>query len=457
LASFASGWSNFVSASADYGIALGNNAFCNHSQSYIWNGGNFIGPPGVGFSTSRSQQYVVNAPGGTALYGNVGIGTDSIANALTVNGTISAKTVLADIVGNIAPKFWIRTSGSGGQVAALSMDTLTWYPVQDGFSFGDFCRDASPIFYNGEWVTVYTCAFNSDRAEFGLARSANLSTWTPYRVSVLGPEITPYTPNNTWAPEWFVDNGNYYVFLRQSCTPGQNYGAPGQGFMRCLNPGAWTQWTNFALTSGLSVAANDPYIIKRNNTYHLFICSDNTGGADARDIVMRTSNSPFSGWSSTAVNLTSAMRAALYPGNQSAFFEGPSVVQMEGDWYRAFVNDGLINFQYAIDSFDGMTTWNQAIDKPLKYITPNYSIGQSLSSSGASHGTVITGTPEQYIALFASTKNQNGTVYQSVCAVPQIYQGNTATVYASAYPHNGKATLCVKFRNGSPIVLATEP
>jgi len=171
---------------------------------------------------------------------------------------------------------------------------------------------------------------------------------------------------------------------------------------------------------------------------------------------MRTSNSPFSGWSSTAVNLTSAMRAALYPGNGSAFFEGPSVVHMGGNWYRAFVNDGLINFQYAIDSFDGMTTWNQAIDKPLKYITPNYSIGSFLSASGASHGTVITGTPEQYIALFASTKNQNGTVYQSVCAQPLVYQGNTATVYASAYS-NGKATLCVKFRNGSPIVLATEP
>jgi len=372
------------------------------------------------------------------------------------DGSTEFKTTVADVMGDIASRFWIRTSGSGGQVAALSMDTLTWYPVQDGFSFGDFCRDASPIFYNGEWVTVYTCAFNSNRAEFGLARSTNLSTWTPYRVSVLGPEVTPYTPNNTWAPEWFVENGNYYVFLRQSCTPGQNYGAPGQGFMRCLNPGAWTQWTNFALTSGLSVAANDPYIIKRNNTYHLFIGSDNTGGADARDIVMRTSNSPFSGWSSTAVNLTSAMRAALYPGNQSAFFEGPSVVQMEGDWYRAFVNDGLINFQYAIDSFDGMRTWVQAIDKPLKYITPNYSVGPFLSASGASHGTVITGTPEQYIALFASTKNQNGTVYQSVCAQPIVYQGNTATVYASA-SNTGKTTLCVKFRTGNPIVLATEP
>jgi hypothetical protein len=94
LASFASGWSNFVSVSADYGIALGNNAFCNHSQSYIWNGGTFIGPPGVNFSTSRSQQYVVNAPGGTALYGNVGIGTDSIANALTVNGNVSSSRVI---------------------------------------------------------------------------------------------------------------------------------------------------------------------------------------------------------------------------------------------------------------------------------------------------------------------------------------------------------------------------
>jgi len=57
-----------------------------HDRTWIWKGST----ENAYLSTSRTDQFMVSAAGGMALYNRVGIGTDSIANALTVVGNISA-------------------------------------------------------------------------------------------------------------------------------------------------------------------------------------------------------------------------------------------------------------------------------------------------------------------------------------------------------------------------------
>lgn len=57
-----------------------------HNYSYAWSGDSTLT---TNISTTRTGQYMVSAPGGVFIPGNVGIGTDSIANALTVAGTIN--------------------------------------------------------------------------------------------------------------------------------------------------------------------------------------------------------------------------------------------------------------------------------------------------------------------------------------------------------------------------------
>ena len=68
-----------------------------HDYSYAWSSGDALTTPNqMNHATTRTGQYMVSAHGGMFLPGKVGIGTDSIDNALTVAGTISATTITAD-------------------------------------------------------------------------------------------------------------------------------------------------------------------------------------------------------------------------------------------------------------------------------------------------------------------------------------------------------------------------
>lgn len=68
-----------------------------HDYSYAWSSGDgTLAPDQKNHATTRTGQYMVSAHGGVFLPGKVGIGTDSMDNALTVAGTISATTITAD-------------------------------------------------------------------------------------------------------------------------------------------------------------------------------------------------------------------------------------------------------------------------------------------------------------------------------------------------------------------------
>ena len=123
----------------------------------------------------------------------------------------------------------------------------------DGVNFTDlfstptltnYSRDASMARHGSDYVVVYTDQFLSTNGTFGLARSANLVDWT-YVSSprTANTNLITNMINNTWAPEWYVEDGRYYAVVRVSTTtnniPSGNDTllAPGHGYMECLDPG----------------------------------------------------------------------------------------------------------------------------------------------------------------------------------------------------------------------------
>ena len=75
-----------TSASGNYSHAAGSYAQAAHDRSWIWKGSTNVSA----LCTTRTDQFVVSAAGGLFLNNAVGINTDSVANALTVVGNISA-------------------------------------------------------------------------------------------------------------------------------------------------------------------------------------------------------------------------------------------------------------------------------------------------------------------------------------------------------------------------------
>ena len=73
-----------------YSHAAGSYSEARHDRTWIWKGSTDLDM----LSTTRSDQFMVSAAGGSAFFGNVGIGTDDNSNALTVVGNISATGML---------------------------------------------------------------------------------------------------------------------------------------------------------------------------------------------------------------------------------------------------------------------------------------------------------------------------------------------------------------------------
>jgi hypothetical protein len=68
--------------------ASGTYSIAQHDRSWIWRGN----PSSSTFSTTKTDQFVINADNGVYVPSSVGINTDNNQNALTVNGTISANS-----------------------------------------------------------------------------------------------------------------------------------------------------------------------------------------------------------------------------------------------------------------------------------------------------------------------------------------------------------------------------
>lgn len=305
---------------------------------------------------------------------------------------------------------------------ALSSDGVRWQRISTNPVLSAYSRDASIAKHSNEFVTVYTDAFNSTNGSFGFARSRNLVNWTATNIRLKGPLLSNAIPNNVWAPEWFVEGTNYYVVVRLSTTGGNNYGPPGIGYTQCLNPGEWTEWTDFAAMTNLNASAeNDPFILKIGTVYHLFTDHSDFGGPGVHAILHRTStNGPFTGYSpptNIATNFLSAPAFLASGIRRDTAWEGQFVLPTGSNNYRLYFQAALTDMCFSIDSTDAMTTWDPQSMRQLTYD----------GSTAYGHGSVLPigateGLPMAAAAAFvARTEGLAATTIAQVQASPQTY------------------------------------
>jgi hypothetical protein len=131
----------------------------------------------------------------------------------------------AAAIGQLAPPegFFLRTSTHVGVGNVLRVGISS-----DGVHFTDlflrptltnYSRDASVAKHGGHYMVAYTDQFFSTNGTFGVAASANLIDWVHVASPrAVNPTLITNMINNTWAPEWFVEDGRHYIVVRVSTT-----------------------------------------------------------------------------------------------------------------------------------------------------------------------------------------------------------------------------------------------
>lgn len=313
---------------------------------------------------------------------------------------------------------------------AVSTDGLNWHRLFKKPTLANFSRDASVIRRGSEYVTVYTDAFNSTNGTFGLARSTNLVDWTATSIALTGP-VMSNKPNNTWAPEWYVENGRYFVLVRSSQKDTgayfANYAPPGLGYLECLDPGTWTNWSDFALLDGPKSNENDPFILKVGPTYHLF--TDDGGPGTGHIIHRQSTTSAFQGYGPPTLISTNFRQAAALTNSaawwQATPFEGQFVLPLGGDRFRLYFQATWWDQCFAIESVDGMQTWELATMRQLSYD----------GLPGVGHGSVLVleGTEALApISAMARRADQAVIEVQAIQTNPNAYNLYTGTDVANS-------------------------
>jgi Glycosyl hydrolases family 43 len=277
----------------------------------------------------------------------------------------------------VTTPIWLRAChGSGGWnylYAGVSLDGKSFTGIPPGILYGSWpspgsqVRDPTVISYNGTWIVAYTGDSFGGVPWFGMAKSEDLVNWQ--QLPNVSPTGFSGTVNNIWAPEWFCENGRYFLVMRISTVAGNFYGPPGEGYMECLDPGTWKTWTTWQPLGGIPTDWNDACIVKSGTTYHLF-ANDGHG-----NIAHATSSQPFTAYG-TGQTISSAWRATL--GGEVNYVEGPNVVCVGGPRWRIYLQHGNTDICYYAESQDNMQTWSDITRLPW-----------SGAGENPGHGTVI--------------------------------------------------------------------
>jgi hypothetical protein len=313
---------------------------------------------------------------------------------------------------------------------AISTNGHDWQSLHTTPTLTNFSRDASILRHGNEFVTVYSDDFAlnpfgySTNGTFGLARSTDLVNWQATHVKLRGPLLSNAVPNNTWAPEWFVEGTNYYVLVRLSTTLSNNYGPPGIGYLQCHDPGTWTNWSDFTLLPGLASNENDPFLLKVGSTYHLF--TDDGGPHSGKILHRQSTTSPFEGYGAPAIIGTNFRQAAALTNSsawwQATPFEGQFVVPLGGDRYRLYFQATWWDHCFAIESTNGMATWDITTMRQLTYD----------GKPAFGHGSVMTLEATDALlplAALAQRADQAITEVQTIQTNPNAYNLYTATQF----------------------------
>ena len=305
----------------------------------------------------------------------------------------------------------------------VSTNGLDWQWLYTKPTLINFSRDASIIRHGDEFVTIYTDAFTGASGTFGLAQSRDLINWTATNIQLTGPAITN-TPNNTWAPEWFIDGSDYFVIVRSSQTAGQNYGPPGIGYLQCFDPGTWTNWGPFTPITDLGSSENDAFILKVESTYHIF--SDHNGRLAHR----QSTTGPFSGYGSPTIISGGFTNTAVYSnavkeGLWYVAWEGPFVLPLGENKFRLYFQGTAADRSFAIDSNNGMQTWDLASMRDLYYD------GRKAYGHGS---TIAISATEALVPMASMAQRADAAVteIQNIQANPNAYNLYTATQFTGS-------------------------
>jgi len=265
-------------------------------------------------------------------------------------------------------------NGEDGLHLAWSEDGLQWSALNGGKSCltptvgkDRLMRDPSIVQGpDGTFHMVWTSSW-SDRI-IGYAHSKDLIEWSPQRaipVMVHEPEA-----RNSWAPELFLDRASKEYWIIWSTTiPGRFPGTAGSSESNYNHRMYSTSTRDFAsftptklfFDPGYNVI--DGFLVRHEDQYLLFYKDERKFPEAKKEILLATSE-----------HLTGPWNVPTTPISPRNWVEGPSVVQIDGDWLVYF--DAYTRHRYEAVRSRDLTTWTD--------ITEHISFPK-----GARHGTVF--------------------------------------------------------------------
>ena len=257
-----------------------------------------------------------------------------------------------------------RATGGGGSGGSLSRYVFTAftngsesnmyvYTSTDGLNFKltkgpaytppmDLVRDPSVIKHSdGLYYIAYTV--NWDGAQFGIARSQDLQTWTFVANIPVG--VSGVT--STWAPEWFrePDDGSLNIIVSLSKGNRTNF----TPYRFHATDDTLTHFGEGTQLAGLSPNYIDTFIVKVGSTYHNFSKNETTKYIEHGTSTSLTGPFTITGkadWAGWGANL-----------------EGPALFRTANGGWRILM-DGYSDGHYYYSDSSDLMTWSAKKELP---------------------------------------------------------------------------------------------